>query len=1037
MADDLTPDFSSSVPMVDNAIATVDAPDFSNSQPETEAVIYQAPPKNLFGKIGDGVNKLLQNMNITESPELRRAKSMNSYAIAKANNLDPVEVEKNYEKYALNPKFTGMMPEATAEDVMNASMTPMMAAAVVLDPVVAIPAIALTMGVHTAGDMLGLGKAIDESALTPEAKSAVRIMRLFAEGVPSGMAGGRIGGALKEKFPMLQDYQRGVNDFVGLSGNMNIEPNMVKKLQDTNELLPEEKIDIAATLGISEKHIEASLASGMPINVTVESMLKLAEKPYWERARTELLGTNLAAADALDFKNTESALKFGKENEGNMLVLSQLKTIYDVNNLKIKDMQTQSDAAIKAGDMKLSDQLDSEGFVLAQKNQLYREALEGAGSSKDFYLPKVNDLMALIAQKDLSINTMSRLKKFLNIENLKKATPGDVAKVTKMVDDLKPEDKFLSDKQLTALDEIIGKLESPEVTPKRVVADKFGEKDEILSKGILSKVTPELMPAVDIKQGHPLITKIVNDARDLFTHAEKEISRRNENFDKMLTAAEKSRVKMLTPEEKLKRGLTPQNVEIFKALGGEKIHLTKEEAAVVAYMRNFFAKAKDDLKLEKYRTNYVTHMEKSLTEKILTKGLLPAIQDVLAGERNSDIPTNIMLELENIIGSEKFFKYALERKGGMDPTTNLRQILNTYSNLYETKMALDKVLPEGQAITQELLKGKSAVWMKKFLQNLKGRGMDFQFKNGPMAWLAKTADAIVDIGYIKMLGFNYMSAIKNVVAGETNSWLYSDFKSYLTGKQRFMSNPKRAYEIAKEYGILDGTYSDYAQKGIGSLKKLQDLSMIGQRIGEVEVRSSIMASMMTPAEWKSGKLSKERINEMKDIVAITQGVFSKVDSPLILQTWYGRMFFQMNRWRITNSLLMRRVVVDAATDIKDGNFKTQNVTRLGKMMVAYGVGMYIANELYKAGYKKAGDVAKNMANTVDGVASLFTEGDFVKMFTENPTLQSLKEISNTIREAAVYLHIPGAKSPQDKGVEDTYIAPVKTAEDILQGIENQ
>ncbi len=69
-------------------------------------------------------------------------------------------------------------------------------------------------------------------------------------------------------------------------------------------------------------------------------------------------------------------------------------------------------------------------------------------------------------------------------------------------------------------------------------------------------------------------------------------------------------------------------------------------------------------------------------------------------EKPLNIPIDVMLELDNIIGSEKFFKYALERKGYGKPTTNLRKILHGYSTLYETKMALDQILPEGQAVVQ-------------------------------------------------------------------------------------------------------------------------------------------------------------------------------------------------------------------------------------------------------------------------------------------------------------------------------------------------
>lgn len=659
----------------------------------------------------------------------------------------------------------------------------------------------------------------------------------------------------------------------------------------------------------------------------------------------------------------------------------------------------------------------------------------GGGVATSAVAGLVKNMKELASTKELSQTTVTALKKFLGVENLRKASEGQIAQMTKMIGDLQTGDKFLSEKTLKGLESITKDLPVPEITPKRIIVEQFGDKSDILSSDIIEKnVDPRLVPTVDIKKGHPLVKKITDKVDDVMIKAHAEIRRRDMAFEDMIKKAEKSREPLLDSKEKLSRKVYPQNKEIWEKLGGSPYEITKEEAAVVAYLRNFFSKAKEDLKLEKWREKYVTHMEKPFIEKILNGGLIKAVKDLIPGAKKNELPIDIQLELDNIIGSEKYFKYAQERKGGVNPTTNLRQILHDYSTLYETKKALDQILPEGQAVTRNLLQGKSAVWMKQFLQNLKGRGMDSNFKNGPMGWLGKTADAIVDVGYLKMLGLNWKSALKNIVAGESNAWIYQDFPTYLKGKERFFSNPNKAYEMATRYGALEGTYSDFAQKGIGQLKKYQDLMMVGQKAGEIEIRSSIFASMLNEKEWKTGEIEPGRFVEIKDVIAKTQGIFSKWDSPLLLQTWYGRMFFQMNRWRITNAMLLKGIVQDASVDIKAGNYKTQNVSRLGKALVAYGTGMYISYQLSLAGYRTASDVAKNMAQTIDGILSLFTEGDLIKMFTDNPTLSTLGEISNTIQNTAKYLHVPGAKKTKEEGIEDTYIAPVEGTKDLLESL---
>lgn len=982
MNDKNFPDFSNSVDYDDGdggKVSTIQSPDFSNSvdyvepQPikKRNSVITEVVRFLTKGSVIDQYESALYLAN--NPPESDPNINPEQYANEAYNILSQgvVGLSGNYSKNRNAPKkreqdIIASGIEGPAENLMS-------------------------FGIITQGYKSPLGTSLAVGGFTaldsiinfrdkykelypnnpPEVDDLVTIADYFVKGLLLGGAGY----GAKKMF----------NKTISASGSkpsVDIPSDKVSNIKNSQILLPEEKADILRTIGADNKHVDAAIGSSLPLNIKADSLVDLAQKPYWERLKEEILLSPVIAWDS-----------------------------------------------------KMSDK---------EWSKLVKEARLKSGRGEDVSSPQPSlenkqDIIARIKSlqesKKLSNVTVSKLKKYIGIENIKTTQTDKLKQLESFLGDLKKEDKFMSEKQITDLKDIIKDIPNPEVTPKRIIVEKFGEKEEVLSKGLFGKVMNELIPTVDIKQGSPLITKIVNKANDVLSFAQKEIDRRNMMFEELISRAEKSREKLLSPQDKILRKITPQNKEIFSAMSGNKVNLTKEEAAVVAYLKNFFRMTRRELELEKYRKNYITHMEKDLTEKILTRGINNTIKDILGGRKEGDIPTDLMLELDNIIGSEKFFKFALERKGGIDPTTNIRQIINSYSSLFETKKALDQILPEGQAIVKNLLKGKNALWMKRYLQNLKGRGLDYNFRNGKMGWLAKVADGVIDIGYQKLLGFNYISPLKNIVAGESNSWIFQDFKTYLTGKQRFLSNPKKAYTLAKEYGLLDGTYAEFSQKGIGKLKKLQDLSMIGQRAGEVEIRSSIFASMLSEGEWSSGKIAKEKILDIKDTIAITQGIFSKTESPLFLQTWYGRMFFQMNRWRITNIMLLRRISVGAYKDISEGNYNTANVTRLGKMIAAYGIGMYISYQMYEAGYKEAGDIAKNTAQTLDGVFSLFTEAQLIKMFTDNPTLQMFKELSSTIQDFTFYLYVPGSKPSKERGIEDTYIAPLKTYEDVADYIE--
>lgn len=650
----------------------------------------------------------------------------------------------------------------------------------------------------------------------------------------------------------------------------------------------------------------------------------------------------------------------------------------------------------------------------------------------------IRAIKQLQSEKELSGITVSRIKKALQIDNIKRADQPKLQELYDFMSKLEKGDAFLTPKQVSALSDILKEIERPDLVPKRIVIDQFGEKEEVLGKGITGRILNELVPTIDIKEGHPLVSKIVNKADELLRQAEKEVEKQNRNVDKMMDKAVISRVKLLPFGEKLKREVIPQDKEIFQAMSGQKIELTREEVAVVAYLKNFFKKVREDLKLEKYRQHYITHLEQPLTEKILNEGFIKAVVDIFKLKPKENIPLNIMLELDNIIGSEKFFRFALERKGGISPTTNIRKIVNDYSRLYETKKALDQILPEGQAVVQLLLQPKTAVWTKRFLQNLKGRGLDTNFRTGKMGWLAKMADGIIDVGYIKLLGLNYWSALKNLVAGEANSFIYQDFRTYLAGKKRFATSPVKSVKMALEYGILEGTFADYTQRGIGKLKKLQDLAMIGQRGGEYEIRTSIFVAELTPEEFASGKITPERVREIKDVIGITQGIFSKTDSPLWIQTWYGRLLLQMNRWRITNAMLLRRLIRDVIEEQRRGQRYGKGARRLSKAFIIYGIGMYLAYELGKAGYKKAAKVAQSMAETVNSIIALLTTDVIYRTIADNPTYSVLKELTFTIQNLANYIGVPGVEEPRElefaRGIEETWIAPIERTRELL-GIE--
>jgi len=647
---------------------------------------------------------------------------------------------------------------------------------------------------------------------------------------------------------------------------------------------------------------------------------------------------------------------------------------------------------------------------------------------------EIGIIKEIAREKDLSINTVAGVRKGLGISELKNATPEKLSEMIDFLRKLEPGDSLLTVMQKEGLSQLIdfAGYKNSDLVTKREIIEKYGEKEDILQGRVTKHIAKELFPAVDIKEGHPIITRAVDRSDIMLRKANRNIKNRSKKIDKMMDKAELSEL------SKFKQLTSPTanrevNRKIFQAMSGESVSLTADERAVVAYLKNFFKKAKLDLGLEKSRKYYIPHIEKQLMEKISDEGILDALKSYLK-PKNNDIPVDVLLALDEIIGSEKFFKYALERKGGLQPTVDIRRIVNEYSTLYESKMALDNILPEAQASQQLLLQKKSKIWMKEFLQNLKGRALDNKFRTSEMGWMAKTADRIIDFNYVRLLGGNYMSAFKNIMGGEMNSFVYQDLFTYLKGKQRFVSSPKASFKAITESGILDGTYVDFARSGVNK-KLVRTSEMVlygGMEIAEYEIRGTYFVGELTDAEWKQAlagnlELSDKRFREILDGLAITQGIYTKVDSPLFAQTWYGRAMIQFGRWRITNAMLLRRISNGAMAEYKAGNYKGPNTRKVLKMLVSTGVMVYLAWELGKRGHKEARKVALAGTELIKNIYEIFPPKVLYDVLSHNPSIETLGSFVFTIDTLLSYI---GFEEPYPieikKTLPEMYVAGLKT-----------
>jgi len=190
-------------------------------------------------------------------------------------------------------------------------------------------------------------------------KDLVEITDLVATGAAIG-----IGGQTASKF--VKQRMTDINA-----------PKSVKITPEEAQLLRNNEIAMEA-LGIKENHISASVNGQTPISVPLTRVIDLAAKEQWPKIKQDLNLTTIKEKKLPDFKTTNEAFAFGEANRENPQIIQALKNQYEAGLSKIKEIKQQSETALKEGKTALSDKLNEEGFMLAQKSQFYREAFQKA-----------------------------------------------------------------------------------------------------------------------------------------------------------------------------------------------------------------------------------------------------------------------------------------------------------------------------------------------------------------------------------------------------------------------------------------------------------------------------------------------------------------------------------------------------------------------------------------------------------------------------------------------------------------------------------
>lgn len=212
----------------------------------------------------------------SKPPEQRQAEAANIYAISKTTGLDPLFVEKNYDKIKRDPSVTGIKPtQMTNEEFMGMLTLPAVGAGV------------LTVGpIATAAGMAGftlLDHVIDIKKFVPEnASDEVKTAVDLADFIGKGLIAHGISKASPkfiEAFTKSKIEQYKLPEKVSLSGEQ------VRDIYHTGKLTTPEQVQLYSALDLTRDQLKRAISKGVDINVPAEKIVTLTDKPWWSKVK--------------------------------------------------------------------------------------------------------------------------------------------------------------------------------------------------------------------------------------------------------------------------------------------------------------------------------------------------------------------------------------------------------------------------------------------------------------------------------------------------------------------------------------------------------------------------------------------------------------------------------------------------------------------------------------------------------------------------------------------------------------------------------
>jgi hypothetical protein len=553
----------------------------------------------------------------------------------------------------------------------------------------------------------------------------------------------------------------------------------------------------------------------------------------------------------------------------------------------------------------------------------FMERFESAAQTEQERSDALSGVHSRIAEMELQ--RTDNLRKAMNLPSIEKMTLEELGQFDEAMEPYQHGDVFISQRALETIDntELAGIKTLREAREK--LAERLGRPVEEVTNLDATSIDAYTYDTA-LAEKHPIYRLLVEETSREMLKGEMAYTEVEQRMDELLGRARKSRKRSLIDI------LIPQDQLIFEYLESPNKKefadkMTDDELEVAEFIREQYSEMRDYLishqQMEKYREDYITHIRKSFLESVRDDGIKAAVTGVFEQQKEDRAVFEILdQKTSEVLPFEKFFQYAMQRSGEIDPTQNVGRAFLAYKKTFERKRALDALIPKMMVYTASVsdlsttergiaMNDSLERFVKEWINNKKGRRSDIlKIKQG--SYVDTTLRVMNSFMSILDLGFSIPAGIAVQGGEQVSTFVMLGAHKYAKGARRMAT--KKGREIARKYENFTGR------------NPWTTLSQVADDFGDTVAKSGFvffadasqranrqyLLGSMTDAEFESGTISDERLAELQ----IDMGRFRVVNGAesIVGSTSVGKTWTKYRTWAIP---ILRTTIADIQAIIKD------------------------------------------------------------------------------------------------------------------------